>query len=87
MTKEFWLKLLEVLEKWLPPAIAAFLIGKRVGESGKDKAELELKKMKLILEKVENEQKVISKNSGKSDLDIVRDTIRECSDIESREDN
>lgn len=74
--KEFWQELFKLLER-LMPQIMSFMLGKRVGEIGKQEITAKRDALKLELERLKNAKTVEENNRGKSDLDVVNDAIEE----------
>jgi len=63
--------ILDWLSKHLPPILAAFGIGYKLGQEGEAAAKKELFKKELELEKEKNINKVHQEFDGKSDADII----------------
>lgn len=62
---------LDWLSKHLPPILAAFGIGYKMGQKGEAEAKKNLLKKEHELELEKNKTKVLTENAGKSDADIV----------------
>ena len=68
---------LDWLAKRLPPILAAFGFGYKLGQRGEAQAQFDLIKKELELEREKNKNKVLSENYDKSADDILRDAISE----------
>jgi hypothetical protein len=73
--REFWQQFFQFLRDLLP-ALATFMLGKRVGEIGKEELQAKRDALKLELERVRNAQAVEDAHRGRSDSDIVDDMVR-----------
>lgn len=78
-------KILDWLSKHLPPILAAFGVGYKMGQSGEANAKKELIKKEIELETEKNKNKVITENLGKSDADIVADILSDRERISKTE--
>lgn len=78
-------KILDWLSKHLPPILAAFGIGYKMGQSGEANAKKELIKKEIELETEKNKNKVLTENIGKSDADIVADILSDRERISKTE--
>lgn len=78
-------KILDWLSKHLPPILAAFGVGYKMGQSGEAAAKKELIKKELELETERNKNKVLTENIGKSDADIVADILSDRERISKTE--
>lgn len=74
--------ILDWLSKHLPPILAAFGIGYKMGQQGESDMKKELIKKELELEKEKNKTKVLEDNANKSDADVVADIFRNSSSDE-----
>ena len=63
--------ILDWLSKHLPPILAAFGIGYKMGQKGEADAKKQLLKKEHDIELERNKTKVLTENLGKSDADIV----------------
>jgi len=68
-------QILDWLSKHLPPILAAFGVGYKMGQAGEADAKKELLKKEIELETEKNKNKVLTDNLGKSDADIVADIL------------
>jgi len=68
-------QILDWLSKHLPPILAAFGVGYKLGQSGEADAKKELFKKELELEKAKNINRVHEKFDGMSDADIVLESL------------
>lgn len=68
---------LDWLAKYLPPMLAAFGVGYKLGKEGEHEAKKELAKKELELELEKNKNKVFVDNADKSDADILADALRQ----------
>jgi len=71
----FWDRLFNWLEKVLPTALGAFVIGHKVGSKKTLEAEKKLTQTEYELEKSRNALKVVEDNRGKSPSEIVDDYL------------
>lgn len=78
-------KILDWLSKHLPPILAAFGIGYKMGQSGEANAKKELIKKEIELETEKNKNKILIENIGKSDADIVADILSDRERISKTE--
>lgn len=68
-------QILDWLSKHLPPILAAFGLGYKMGQAGEADAKKELIKKELELETEKNKNKVLNDNLGKSDSDVIADIL------------
>jgi hypothetical protein len=68
-------QILDWLSKHLPPILAAFGVGYKMGQAGEASAKVELIKKEIELETEKNKNKVLTDNLGKSDADVVADIL------------
>lgn len=78
-------QILDWLSKHLPPILAAFGFGYKMGQSGEANAKKELIKKEIELETEKNKNKVITENIDKSDADIVADILSDRERISKTE--
>lgn len=78
-------KILDWLSKHLPPILAAFGVGYKMGQSGEANAKKELIKKEIELETEKNKNKVITENLGKSDADVIADILSDRERISKTE--
>lgn len=78
-------KILDWLSKHLPPILAAFGVGYKMGQAGEADAKKELLKKEIELETEKNKNKVLTDNLGKSDADIVADILSDRERISKTE--
>jgi hypothetical protein len=71
----FWESFFRFIKEILP-TIATFMIGKRVGEEGKEKLRATKDALELELKRVRAREEVDQSNANKSDLDLVNDAIK-----------
>ena len=69
-------KILDLLERYLPSLVVAFMLGKKAGSNGRDDAEKSVQDLELENERLKNKIAHDQKYSGKSDLDVVNDALR-----------
>ena len=74
-------QILDWLSKHLPPMLAAFGLGYKMGKEGESDLRKELLKKELELEKEQNKNKVLTDNLDKSDADVLADALREGQSI------
>lgn len=75
MSADFWDRLFNWLEKVLPTAVGAFLIGRKMGASKTLDAEKKLTLTEYELDKSKNALSVIEQNRGKSPDEIIDDYL------------
>lgn len=68
-------QILDWLSKHLPPILAAFGFGYKMGQAGEADAKKELLKKGIELETEKNKNKVLNDNLGKSDADVISDIL------------
>ena len=78
-------KILDWLSKHLPPILAAFGFGYKMGQSGEADAKKELIKKEIELETEKNKNKVLTDNIGKSDSDVIADILSDRERISKTE--
>ena len=78
-------KILDWLSKHLPPILAAFGVGYKMGQAGEADAKKELLKKEIELETEKNKNKVLNDNLGKSDADVIADIISDRERISKTE--
>ena len=76
----FWDRLFDFLEKNLPGLLAAFSLGYSRGDKKSVDLQNEVDDLKLAIKKEQNLETVEKANAGKSDADILRDSIKRQSD-------
>ncbi len=72
---------LDWLAKYIPPMMAAFGVGYKLGKEGEYEAKKELAKKELELELEKNANKVLNDIYDKSDADVLADALREGESI------
>ena len=75
---------LDWLSKHLPPILAAFGIGYKMGQKGEAEAKKNLLKKEHELELEKNKTKILTENLGKSDADIVDGIFGDGSDPDKK---
>lgn len=78
-------QILDWLSKHLPPILAAFGVGYKMGQSGEADAKKELLKKGIELETEKNKNKVLNDNLGKSDADVIADILSDRERISKTE--
>lgn len=75
-----WEKLVDWIIERLPAIMAAFGVGYKIGNRKVQELETDVLKLELELEKKKNEDTIRKDTAGKSDADLVRDSIRDGRD-------
>lgn len=76
-------QILNWLAKVLPPLLAAFGLGYKMGKENEAEAKKELLKKELELDLAKNKNKVLEDSYNKLDLDILGDAISEGAAIDA----
>jgi len=72
----FWDSFFKFLQETLPQFLGGFLLGKTIEENKNKKTAGDLVKSQYENDKLKNEIQVQKDNAGKSDTDVLRDSIK-----------